>query len=304
MSEVNILITGASGFIGKALTNKLLSLNYNILALSRNNLKKYNKKNITWLTADLNNLKNIKDEIRNFKPEIIIHLSWENIPIFNLDNSLKNLNNSIDFFEFIFSLDTCKKILVSGSCLEYSKSTGICYETEVTAPNNYFTWAKNSLRSWLEIETLKNKCKFAWFRIFYVYGPNQRNEALIPSLINIFSNRKPISLNNIHNANDYIYIDDVIDGFISFLKLNVISGIYNLGTGKTTPTFEISYIIEDLILGSTKRTDNYLEIEKNTYTESTNSFFADTKTTSTSLGWKAKKTIKEGIKKTLNHYSL
>jgi nucleoside-diphosphate-sugar epimerase len=302
MNKINVLITGASGFIGKPLTKKLLSMGYKILALSRKNQKISNNPNINWLKADLSNIENIKDKIRSFKPEIVIHLSWENIPIFNLDNSLKNLNNSIGFFRFILSLNTCKKILVSGSCLEYSKSYGMCEENENIVSNNYLTWAKNSLRSWLEIETLNTNCKLGWFRIFYVYGPNQRKRSLIPSLINTFIKRQLISINNIYNANDFIYIDDVVDAFISFLKVDGFSGIYNLGTGKTTSIIEISYIIEKLILGSSQKTDDFLKIKSECNINKTSNFFANINKALIDLDWKPKNSIKEGLSKTLDNY--
>ena len=302
MTKQNVLITGASGFIGIEITNKLLSMGYKVLALSRKKQEKSNNPYINWLQVNLSNFDKIKDEIRNFKPEVVIHLYWENIPIFNLENSIKNLNASIEFFRFILSLNTCQKILVSGSCLEYSKSSGICIETENTSPNNYLTWAKDSLRSWLEIEMLNSNCKLGWFRIFYVYGSKQRNKSLIPSLINTFINRKPILINNIYNSNDFIYIDDVVDAFISFLKLEGFSGIYNLGTGKPTSILEISYIIEKIILGTTQRTDNFLKIKKESYIESSCNFFANINKASIDLGWKPRNSIKDGLSKMLDDY--
>lgn len=302
MSKINILITGASGFIGKALTKKLLSKGYNILALSRKNQEISNNPNIKWITVNLSNIENIKDKIIDFKPEIVIHLSWENIPIFNLENSLKNLNNSIEFFKFVLSLNTCKKILVSGSCLEYSKSYGMCDEDENSVSNNYFTWAKSSLRSWLEIETLNTNCKLGWFRIFYVYGPNQRKQSLIPTLINTFIKRQTISINNIYNANDFIYIDDVVDAFISFLKVDGVSGIYNIGTGETISIVEISYIIEKLTLGSSQKTDDFLKIISDSNIKKTSNFFANINKASIYLDWKPKNSIKEGLSKTLDNY--
>ena len=300
MTNTNILITGATGFIGKVLTKKLLDLNYNIVALSRNFNGKSGYKNLIYLKSDLNDFENIKEDIKKFKPEIVIHFAWENIPVFNLENSLKNLNNSINFFKFIFNMNTCKKILVSGSCLEYSKSIGSCKESEKNISNNLLAWAKESLRSWLEMETLKFGCKLAWFRIFYVYGPHQRENSLIPSLVNTFKNKKPILINNIFNSNDFVYVNDVADAFIAFLKLEVPSGIYNLGSGKSLSILEISYLVEKLILGTSKRTKLFLQKSENLNKKNEVNFFANIEKTQFYLRWKPKDNIKSGILKIIN----
>ena len=63
MTNTNILITGATGFIGKVLTKKLLDLNYNIVALSRNFNGKSGYKNLIYLKSDLNDFENIKEDI-------------------------------------------------------------------------------------------------------------------------------------------------------------------------------------------------------------------------------------------------
>ena len=77
----------------------------------------------------------IKTKIIKFNPEIVIHLAWEGIPVLNYTNCYKNLKNSISFFDLIFRETLCKKIIISGSCLEYGKQYGLCKETSQTKIN-------------------------------------------------------------------------------------------------------------------------------------------------------------------------
>ena len=125
-NNYKILITGATGFIGKNLTNKLLSMNHEIMIISRKEQDFFDNINLKWVKADLAYINKFSKTIKDFSPEIVIHLYWEDIPFFSIENSLKNLNNSINFFNLIFTIGSCKKILVSGSCLEYSKKFGEC----------------------------------------------------------------------------------------------------------------------------------------------------------------------------------
>ncbi len=79
---MNILITGASGFIGFNLLNKLsANKKYKILALSRK--KNFNKisKNIKTLKSDLIMSNSSFNLIKVFSPQILIHLAWQDILI-------------------------------------------------------------------------------------------------------------------------------------------------------------------------------------------------------------------------------
>ena len=77
---MKILITGATGFIGKSLIKKLPKKSFKIIALSRKNYR--NESNIKYIqdTIRLNKKLNI---VKKFEPEVLIHLSWEGIPNFS-----------------------------------------------------------------------------------------------------------------------------------------------------------------------------------------------------------------------------
>jgi len=301
MSNYNILITGASGFIGQSLVYRLSKTNNKILAISRKKYEVEDNSNIEWVKCDIFDFQKIHQKVKDFKPEVVIHLLWEDIPNFNLENSLKNINNSINFFKFIFTLDTCKKILVSGSCLEYSKNKGVCIEDEIVIPNNYFTWAKHTLKNWLEIEALRCNFILGWFRIFYVYGPNQRKESLIPSLVNSFIHKKKITVNNIYNSNDFIFIDDVIDAFICFLNKKITSGTFNLGYGSPVSILDVCGHIEKIILNSNKQTKDLFKFNNEINYNKKSSFWANIEKSKDKLDWMPKHNIKDGLIKTINN---
>ena len=117
---MNILITGGSGFIGKVIIDDLLKTNNNILSISRKKKLSFSK-NLKWLKADISNVKNYKNAILDFKPDILIHLSWDKIPNFSKKNCDENFKNSKILLNFIIKYTKCKKIIISGSCFEYSK---------------------------------------------------------------------------------------------------------------------------------------------------------------------------------------
>ena len=89
---MNILITGASGFIGSTLLKKLSNdKRYKILTLNRKFFFNKSCKNIQNLKSDLNLSSPSLSLIKAFSPEIIIHLSCQNIPEYSKKTSQINL---------------------------------------------------------------------------------------------------------------------------------------------------------------------------------------------------------------------
>ena len=251
-----MVITGASGFVGMPLSKKLSMLGHEVLAISRSIPKKVSQSTIHWLEADLSIPETYQKEVKLFLPEVVIHLAWQDIPDFSFVKSKANLDLSLNFLVDIVNLGCCKKILFSGSCLEYSLMNGECIETdEVKGSLNNFVWAKNTLRSKVELLCREKSINFIWFRIFYVYGPGQRDDSLIPSIFKHLKGNTLPEINSPNNANDYIYIDDVVDGFAIATTESVSSGIYNLGTGVSSSVLEIFRITEKIILNSSDLTN-------------------------------------------------
>jgi nucleoside-diphosphate-sugar epimerase len=301
MARLKILITGASGFIGSRLVTKLSLSGHDVMGLTRSNNKKNLNENIQWLSADLSIPATYKEDVKDFKPNVVIHLSWQDIPDFSLSKSRINLNQSIDFLSFILEMDSCTKILVSGSCLEYSNLNGVCKESDKSTPNNDFAWAKLSLYSWLSMKCLERSVSLGWMRIFYVYGPGQRSESLIPTILSSLKNNRLPPLNNPNNANDYVYIDDVINSFCLSAEREISSGVFNIGTGCSTSVLDLFKYAENLVLESDLLSQQLEKIiNKN---ELNVNFWADISKVKRELNWIPETSVNLGINKTWSDFN-
>ena len=121
---MKILITGGTGFLGKSLLKKLDKKKFKILVCSRRRLK--NKLNVVYTKQDMG--KSLNKRIKLFNPEILIHLAWEGIPDFSLKNCNENIKKNLFFLDNVSNLPNLKKIIITGSCLEYGSHNGICKE--------------------------------------------------------------------------------------------------------------------------------------------------------------------------------
>ena len=237
-----------------------------------------------------------QDAIQTFSPEVAIHLAWQGIPDYSFEISKVNLEQSLDLLSFVISLETCRQILVAGSCWELNQLKGACLETSNGTSKDDFTWAKHALRSWLEMECERKGIRMGWMRIFYAYGPRQRSVSLVPSILNSLEEGKSAQLRTPLNANDFVYVDDVAEAFSKAVSQNVPSGIYHLGSGISTQVLEVCRIADRLVNNSEVITR---QLENETAgTVCTMNFWADCAQASNVLNWSPVTTLQTGIKQT------
>ena len=299
MNKLRVLITGASGFIGAPLSENLANLGFDVMAISRTLPENHLARSVNWIGVDLSSPATYRETISAFCPEVVIHLAWQDIPDFSIEKSIMNQNQAIEFLSFVTGIESCKKILVSGSCWEYDRVQGECLANDIGAPKDHFTWAKHSIYSWLEMACKQKVISFGWLRIFYVYGPKQRPASLIPSILMHLKNKELPQIKTPKNASDYVFIDDVVDAFALATENQFSSGIYNLGAGISTSVLEMCRYAEQIVYNSSDLTQQ-LENETQSSVSSVD-FWADIEKTKEHFGWEPKTSLLNGITKTWDY---
>ena len=241
--------------------------------------------------GDLNSFDIILEKVVHFQPDIIIYLSWEGIPDFSESVSQNNLFIALNFFDKVFENTDCNKIIISGSCFEYGKKLGSCKETDSVNIDSYFTWAKHSLNQYLDIQCQQKNVNYNWFRFFYVYGPNQREKSLIPTLIKSISALEIPQIKTPLNKNDFIYVNDIANLIVKAVHMP--SGIYNAGSGTASSVYDICRIVENQLLKTDRITKQILTNGEKT---STVNFWADMNKTNNIIKKTSTTSLKNGIK--------
>ncbi len=295
---MRVFITGADGFIGRHVMDLLLSSGHEVLASAlceRETSSGFKK--ASWIFGDILDCSGNPGKIRRFNPDAMIHLAWQGIPDYGYEMSKKNIDLAATAIKYVSDVTSCRKIVGIGSCWEYGRRKGECRETDAHYPDSYFSWAKNSINGYFKVRCKESNIDFKWMRIFYVYGPGQKEKSLIPSMIKSFSEGRMPEIRHPGNRNDYVYVKDAAKAIVLALDKNSEDIIYNVGSGKSVPAYEIARITaEKMGCQSIFKQWTPPECIEN------EDFWANTQLIQDKLGWSPKYSLDKGISETIAYY--
>jgi nucleoside-diphosphate-sugar epimerase len=295
---MRILVTGATGFIGKSVIQKF-SDKENILAISRTGteLQKTKSSQVKWVQGSLDDEETLS-QIVKFNPQAVLHLAWSGLPDYSIENNTRNFNSHIKLFGFLKKCSELEKIVFAGSCWEYGPVIGKVAEGQEKLPANLFATFKNSIRNIAESYFSDSKTKIVWGRVFFSYGPGQRSQALIPSLIDSFKNGRVPEIKNPLAVNDFVFIDDVAEAFVSLLSSKSIkSGVYNIGSGEPHSVAEVVNLVADNFGSSFRLPEPKIDEFDSA------GFWANTSLICKEISWVPKLNFKLGIKDVCEKHS-
>jgi nucleoside-diphosphate-sugar epimerase len=291
---MKLVLTGASGFLGAPCLKRLLERGHHVLTLSRRPKQRDPKTGsggVEWLYADLNDPSSYRDALAAFQPEAALHLAWEGIPDFSLQNSLRNLQNGALFAATALELG-CRHLVTSGSCWEYGKLRGPVRETDHPLEPGIFGASKNSQRLILRSLAQQTGASMAWARVFYPYGPGQRAASLVPGICRALRAQKTPVLRTPAAASDFLYYEDVVSALVLLLECRA-DGVFNVGSGTATTAGHIADTLLCLAGCPPRFADSALHPEP--------FFFADTSAIR-SVGWEPAVDLREGLRRTWDWY--
>jgi len=290
-----IIVTGASGFIGRACVKQLLDQgDFEIHAVSRKKSKNIFK-NLFWYQIDLFDTKQIQDFCREVKADYLLHLAW--------DVSEKNYNSTHHYDWVAVSVNLVKsfvkqkgeRVLISGTCDEYDWNCKNCSEKSPIEPRNIYGIAKNRLRQLLEPYTKQHKVSFVWGRIFFAYGPYENPKNIIPYIIRNLKNNLDVEIMKKGDVRDYIYVDDVASALGALIESDI-QGVVNISSDRPLKIKELVLKIANHF--NKAHLVNFADTASNSeiYVVGENSRLQK------ELDWKPKVNIDEGLKRTIQFF--
>ncbi|EJN14440.1 nucleoside-diphosphate-sugar epimerase [Bradyrhizobium sp. YR681] len=219
-----VLVTGASGFIGRALVPALLGRGFEVHGVART--LQPGSAGATWLPADLLTEAGRAHALSASRPTHLVHLAWEARPGRYREDPVNRLwaAASIDLLARARA-DGVARILGIGSCLEYGSQDGPCGEFTACRPTTLYGQAKlRTCEAYIAAGA-------AWGRVFVPFGPHEPEARLIPSLIRTLRAGQTFDCSHGQQLRDFVYVDDIAQQIAAVLDSNL-TGIVNLASGE------------------------------------------------------------------------
>ena len=232
---MKILVTGATGFIGNHVINRLLEEGCKVIATSRNPEKaRFFSwfKRVCYIPLDIN--KQRENYYSFFKgPNLLIHLAWDGLPNYkDLFHFEKNLLSNHFFLKNMVE-HGLKSMVVTGTCFEYGMQSGALHEGMGTKPDNPYGLAKDTLRKFLEQLQRKIDFDFKWIRLFYMYGKGQSPNAILSQLDKALENGETdFNMSGGEQLRDYLPVEKVAEYIVKIAMQSKIKGIINCCSGR------------------------------------------------------------------------
>lgn len=241
----NVLITGASGYLGKNLVTYLLNSNFKIILLVREN------SNITYLDSLPNNFKIYKSTLSSYedifsenKIDAIIHTA-------------ASYGRKGESLSSILEANLYFPIKLVDAAIKHKVKFFINTDTSLPKDLNAYSRSKKQFLEWLQ--ALSSEINIVNLQLEYFYGPNDDRTKFISFLINEFkSGKKQIDFTLATPLRDFIYIDDVVNAYASVLNiLEELNGFITIPVGSGE-----ALMLKDIIK-EVKRITNNTSVELN-----------------------------------------
>lgn len=276
-----VLVTGAGGFIGKALLKKIKP-DYEVITLDRS------KGDITNYNTFLN-LEKV-DYVFHLAARTFVPDSWLETSDFLNTNVIGTTN----------VLEYCKRLnipLTFVSAYVYGQPDSLPIKEEAPIkPNNPYALSKYLAEQVCHFYATYQNLDITIIRPFNIYGPGQPNHFLIPKITDLVKKNLTIELFDLSPKRDYVFIDDVVDALVRTLELKLTGfNVFNIGSGKSISVKEVVDYIQTAA-GSQLDVKSKEQYRK----EELDNVFADISQSWLKLEWAPITAFEDGIKKTLN----
>lgn len=252
---MNVVITGATSFIGRHLVSENLRRGHFVTAVVR---KGSVKRDFLGQNTQLHILELGIDEAKLLPnqliavPDVFFHMLWDGVRMPGRADDELQKKNTYYTLQFMRAAATsgANAFVGAGSQAEYGYGGKITEESPAQPTTAY---GKAKLETWQQGNKLAQTLgfRFVWPRIFSIYGPEDGVNTLIASCLEKMLRNQDIPLTLGTQQWDYLYISDAVEALLQ-LGNSSAKGIYNVASGIAHPLKEYVYKMKSIAGSSSK----------------------------------------------------
>lgn len=292
-----VLLTGASGFVGRHCLSSLAARGYEVHALSSkgpNGIPAL--PGVSWHRSDLLDKTQVSLLLEQVRPTHLLHCAWYAVPgkYWNAPENILWVEASLHLLQS-FAAVGGQRVVGVGTCAEYDWSSGYCSEEKTPLnPTTTYGVCKHTLRLMLDALGEATGLSPAWGRLFFLYGPHEHAERLVPSVVRSSLQGQPARCSNAQQVRDFLYVDDAAAALVALLDSET-TGAVNIGSGLP---ISLQEVIETIAAQLHTRARIETEVPPRTDNQSP-LLVADTSRLRDEVGWTPQYTLERGLAETI-----
>lgn len=292
--ESIILVTGCNGFLGRKLCTALVARRHSVIGICLKHPEKPLNGIVEYVVGDVCDPRIVKGVFNKYQISHVFHLA-------GITTHEEIVNNRFQAFRvsMLSALLLISEYVASSAEYLFYSSSGKVYknceqrmlsEQSPLGPNTLLGETKKQVEQCLRFHAEEDKLIVAG-RIFNVYGPNQKGQFLLPTIITQLRRSRGIRLGSIDHERDYLYVDDVVTAILATTGIDK-KGFFpvNIGSELGVTALDMVRAVES-ILG--QKLFVSVASEKTRANESKKEV-ADSSLLR-SYGWEPKWTLKQGV---------
>ncbi|BAI80313.1 NAD-dependent epimerase/dehydratase [Deferribacter desulfuricans SSM1] len=309
---MNILLTGAAGFIGYFTAKKLLNDGHKVIGVDNLNdyydvrLKEYRKnellknENFQFYKLDISNYDSLSVLFQNHKFDAIINLAARAGVRYSIENPFvyfeTNSTGTLNLLELAKDYGVNKFVLASTSSLYAGQEMPFTEDKPVNTPISPYAASKKSAEVTAYTYHYFYGIDVSVVRYFTVYGPAGRPDMSVFRFISqIYKDEPIIVYGDGSQSRDFTYVEDIADGTVKALK-EIGYEIINLGNNNPNKLIDMIKYVEELLGKKAKI------INKDFHKADMMATWADITKAKELLGWEPKVDLKTGLENTVNWF--
>jgi dTDP-6-deoxy-L-talose 4-dehydrogenase (NAD+) len=249
---MKVVVTGATGFIGRHVVTALVRRGHSVTAVAR---KAERVSDLGWpqtvrfVSCDLHQA---DLDVRSIlgAADAVIHLAWPGLPNYK---ALYHIEETLFAdYRFLKSLVSAgyTHLLVTGTCFEYGMRNGPLREDMDTRPANPYALAKDTLRRLLEMLQTHSPFTFQWARLFYLFGPGQNPASLLAQLERALDRSdEEFPMSGGEQLRDYLPVEKAAFALVTLVEHPERDGIVNICSGKP---ISVRRVVEEFLAAKGK----------------------------------------------------
>lgn len=234
LDGARVLVTGARGFLGGALSQALERAGAEVHALSRTPSPRTGPR-ITWHLGDLTDPPSLERAVAATRPAVVFHLAAYGTTYAERDRERAvavNVQGSLALWQSLEGHDC--RLVVAGSCGEYGDLRGLAREDQACAPTWFYPATKHAMVTLLTTLGRETGREVVVLRPFGPYGPGDRSNRVVPAVASRLLAGREVATTAGEQLRDFLFVDDHVRAFLlaATRPLPATGRIYNVGSGE------------------------------------------------------------------------